>query len=62
MNINTADLEELTRLKGIGPATAESIIAERELNGPYYYPEDLLAIKGIGAKTLQKFADKLQFD
>lgn len=54
VNVNTAGLEELCTMKYIGPATAEAIIRERELNGPFYYREDLLNVKGIGEKTLQK--------
>lgn len=54
VNVNTAGLEELCTMKHIGPSTAEAIILERELNGPFYYREDLLNVKGIGEKTLQK--------
>ena len=41
---------------------AERIIAEREAHGDYYYPEDLLAVKGIGAKTLQRMRPLLMGD
>lgn len=54
VNVNTAGVEELCTMKHIGPATAEAIILEREQNGPFYYREDLLNVKGIGEKTLQK--------
>ena len=55
VRINTADAAELESLYGIGPAYAGRIIEEREKNGPFYYPEDLEAVKGIGQQTLSKF-------
>ena len=48
VNINTASAAELDALPGVGPAIAQSIINEREANGPYFYPEDLMDAKGIG--------------
>lgn len=59
IDVNTADEELLCTVPGIGPATAQRIIAERELNGPFYYAEDLLNVKGIGEKTLKKLEDYL---
>ena len=59
--MNTADVAMLCTLKGVGPALAQAIVAERELNGPFAYPEDLIAVKGIGAKTLARFRDQLNF-
>ncbi len=52
MAVNTATLEELQALPGVGPAMAQAIIAERETNGPFGFPEDLLNVKGIGPKKL----------
>ena len=54
IRVNEADAEELQELPGIGETYSMLIISEREENGPFYYPEDLLAVKGIGTKTLQK--------
>jgi competence protein ComEA len=48
ININTADLEDLETLPGIGPVLAEEIIAYRELNGSFQNKEDILFVKGIG--------------
>ena len=48
MNINTASVEELDVLPGVGPAIAQAVVAEREVRGPYFYPEDLMDAKGIG--------------
>ena len=61
VDVNTADVAMLCTLKGVGPALAQAIVAERELNGPFAYPEDLIAVKGIGAKTLARFRDQLNF-
>ena len=53
ININTASVEELQRLPGIGPAMAERISEFRKQGGKFTAPEDLLQISGIGEK---KFA------
>ena len=55
VSVNTAGKEELTELYGVGETIAEMILAERQTNGPYYYPEDLEAVSGIGPATLLKF-------
>jgi competence protein ComEA len=57
ININTASVEELTQLKGIGPSHAAKIIAFREKNGPFKIPEDLIQVPGIGRKTFEKNKD-----
>ena len=55
ININTATLDQLQTLKGIGPKTAARIIAQRKKVGYFRSLEDLMQIKGIGPKTLNKF-------
>ncbi|MBE5805071.1 MAG: hypothetical protein E7316_11250 [Clostridiales bacterium] len=57
--VNSADAAMLDKLPGVGPATAENILTERELNGPFYYPEDLLHVNGIGKKKLEDMRDML---
>lgn len=54
VNINTATSEELQTLPGVGEATAAAIIREREANGPFAAPEDLMRVSGIGEKKFQR--------
>jgi competence protein ComEA len=53
VDINTASAQELTRLKGVGPAYAAKIVAYREANGPFATSEDIMRVPGIGAKTFE---------
>lgn len=59
ININTADKNELTKITGIGPSKADKIIALREKIGRYKKKEELLQIKGIGKKTLEKIEEQI---
>ena len=59
VDVNAADAENLTELTGVGPALAQEIIAERERNGDFHYPEDLINVKGIGEKTLERMREQL---
>ncbi|WP_323814648.1 helix-hairpin-helix domain-containing protein [Cellvibrio sp. NN19] len=52
ININTADVQELTKLKGVGEKKAEAIVAWRKENGNFKTVEQLLEVKGIGEATL----------
>ncbi|THB78452.1 MAG: helix-hairpin-helix domain-containing protein [Desulfobulbaceae bacterium] len=54
ININTADEAVLTELPGVGPKTAERIHLYRQQNGPFKTLDDLLNVKGIGPKVLDK--------
>lgn len=62
VSVNTADAELLATIPGVGPALAEAILAERHTNGLFYYPEDLLCVRGIGEKTLVKLLPYLNLD
>ncbi len=59
VDVNGGDAEELSRLRGVGETVSALILAEREANGPFRYPEDLLTVRGIGPATLAGFRDAL---
>lgn len=60
ININSADIETLKRLTGIGDAKAQAIISYRETNGPFSSIEELVNVSGIGDKTLDVFRDMIE--
>ena len=57
ININTAAQFELETLPGIGPTTAQKIIAYREANGPFATIEDIINVSGIGPGTFERIKD-----
>jgi len=59
VNINSATIEELQAVKGIGPKTAAAIVAYRDSNGAFTDLSDLEQVKGIGEKKLKKIEDSL---
>lgn len=59
ININTATEAELDVLPGVGPSTAEAIVADREENGPFSTIEDLMRVSGIGEKKFEKLAGQI---
>ncbi len=62
VNINTAGVEELTSLPGIGPALAKRIVEYRTQHGPFKSVDDLVAVKGLGPKMLEKIRSRLSVD
>jgi len=54
ININSADLRLLQALPRIGPSMAKRIVAFRAANGPFNSLDDLVLVKGIGVRTLEK--------
>ncbi|MFT2091628.1 ComEA family DNA-binding protein [Paraglaciecola sp. 2405UD69-4] len=59
VNINTAQLEELILLPGIGTKKASAIIEYRTKHGKFESLEEVANVKGIGEKMLQKLQDKV---
>lgn len=53
VNINTATVEQLTTLPGVGEAIARAIVDYRDNNGAFRSADDLLQVKGIGEKKLE---------
>ena len=54
LDLNTATADELEGLPGIGPKTAQRILEDRRMRGPFRRPSDLTRVKGIGPKTLAR--------
>lgn len=61
VNINTATLEELQTIKGIGKKKAEAILQYRKEHGAFRTKEDLLQVKGIGKKALEAIENQVTF-
>lgn len=59
ININTAGIDELQQLNGIGPSKAEAILRYREENGPFSTVEELTNVPGIGEKTLENLREQV---
>lgn len=57
ININTATLEELMSINGLGEAKAKAIIKYREENGYFKIIDDLLNVSGIGEALFEKFKE-----
>lgn len=62
IHINSAGVEELCALKGVGPKLAEKILAFRAQNGPFSGPQDLEKVPGIGKKKLEGLLQGVIFD
>lgn len=57
ININTATAQDLESLPGVGPTTAQKIVANREAEGPFSTPDEIMRVSGIGEKKYAAFAD-----
>ncbi|MBE6962319.1 MAG: helix-hairpin-helix domain-containing protein [Ruminococcaceae bacterium] len=59
ININTAPVELLKELPGIGDTLAARIIEYREAHGPFAVPEEIMEVKGIGEKTYRNLEEMI---
>ncbi|MBS3784013.1 MAG: helix-hairpin-helix domain-containing protein, partial [Anaerolineae bacterium] len=59
VDLNTATVQELTQLPGIGPVLAQRVISYRETIQPFDEPADVTAVSGIGEETYRTIADRL---
>ena len=57
VNLNSAGVDELDELPGIGPAKAESIVAYRTEHGPFHSLDELTDVSGIGSSIIERIAD-----
>lgn len=62
VNLNTAGLEELDSLPGIGESLARRILAYREANGPFESVEEIMEVSGIGEAKLAELEDWVTVD
>jgi len=60
LNLNTAGADALEELPGVGPKTAQRILADRRAHGPFRKTSDLLRVKGIGPKTLARLLPSIR--
>jgi len=56
ININTASIEELQRLPGIGPALASRIVEHRRRHGLFKRTQDIVIVRGMSAKLYRRIA------
>jgi competence protein ComEA len=59
VNVNTASLEELDTLPGIGPVIGERIIAYRDEHGPFKTVEELTEVEGISDRLLERLRPRI---
>lgn len=59
VNLNTATVEQLEALNGVGPAKAQAIVDYRKKNGNFKTVDDLNNVPGIGDKTLAKLKPEI---
>lgn len=59
VNINTANIDELNAVKGIGPSKAKAIVEYRDKNGPFKSLDGLKEVKGFGDKSVDKLRGEL---
>lgn len=60
VDLNTATLDQLDTLPGVGPATAQAIVDHRTEHGPFQSVDDLLEVRGIGEAKLADLRDRVR--
>ncbi|NWF39309.1 helix-hairpin-helix domain-containing protein [Mariprofundus sp. NF] len=60
INLNTATIEQLQALPGIGPSTAAAIEAYRSEHGSFKSVDELTNVKGVGEKRLDAIRDAIE--
>ncbi len=60
ININTAGVDQLSKLPGIGVKKAKRIIEYRKKHGRFRRIQNIMKVKGIGEKTFKKFAKRIR--
>ena len=58
VSLNTASVEELAQLPGLGPKRARAIVEDRRRHGPYRRLEDLMRVRGIGPRLIERLRDR----
>lgn len=61
VNVNTANVQELATLAGIGPTRAQAIVDYRDSNEPFRSLDDLTKVPGVGQKIISDNADRITF-
>lgn len=60
INLNLASANEFDNLPGLGPSLSQSIIQDRDHNGPFNSIEDLDRVKGIGPQKISKIRNYIE--
>ncbi len=59
VDLNTAGVQQLAGLPGIGTGLAERIVEYREENGPFRYPDEIVNVRGIGWEMYEALRDRI---